>query len=209
MTRLTRHDITNLVSGLWGYLEFLKEDRSGPDSGLYVDNCLDLTRKISSHLQFTREFQDIGAYSPDWQSLEVIVARAVTDLPHTGLAINRLIIPVEVYADPLSYKVIYNVLENVIRHGKTASRIDISTHNTETGDLLILVEDDGKGIPNEDKDRIFGHGFGGHTGIGLALSREILGVTGISIRESGIYGEGARFEIGVPKRAWRRADRPP
>jgi PAS domain S-box-containing protein len=206
MTRLTRHDIANLVSGLWGYLEFLKEDRFSPDAGLYIDNCLDLTRKISRHLQFTREFQDIGIYKPDWQSLEVMFAKAVTDLPHTDITINRSIMPVEVYVDPLAYKVLYNVLENAIRHGETATRIDILTSETENGELLILIEDDGEGIPERDKTRIFGHGFGKHTGIGLALSREILDVTGITISETGVFGEGARFEIAIPRRAWRKLE---
>jgi hypothetical protein len=37
----------------------------------------------------------------------------------------------------------------------------------------------------------------------MYLSREILSITGISIRESGTYGKGARFEIRVPEGAYR------
>lgn len=40
-------------------------------------------------------------------------------------------------------------------------------------------------------------------GFTLADSRIVLETTGISIRETGIYGEGARFEITVPKGAYR------
>ena len=39
--------------------------------------------------------------------------------------------------------------------------------------------------------------------MGLFLAREILGIYGISIRECGTPGTGARFEIRVPKGAWR------
>jgi len=46
-------------------------------------------------------------------------------------------------------------------------------------------------------------GFGKNTGLGLALSREILDITGISIREAGEPGNGARFEMTVPKGTWR------
>jgi len=41
-------------------------------------------------------------------------------------------------------------------------------------------------------------GYGKHTGLGLALSREILAITGITIRETGTPGAGARFELRVP-----------
>jgi signal transduction histidine kinase len=39
----------------------------------------------------------------------------------------------------------------------------------------------------------------------LFLSREILAITGITITENGEPGKGARFEITVPKGAWRTA----
>ncbi|MFH0968332.1 MAG: hypothetical protein V1862_11685 [Methanobacteriota archaeon] len=41
----------------------------------------------------------------------------------------------------------------------------------------------------------------------LFLAREILGITGIEIQETGIYGEGARFEIRVPKGGFRFTER--
>ena len=48
------------------------------------------------------------------------------------------------------------------------------------------------------KERIFLKGVGKNTGYGLFLAREILGITEISIRETGTSGKGARFEILVP-----------
>jgi signal transduction histidine kinase len=50
---------------------------------------------------------------------------------------------------------------------------------------------------------IFERCFGKNTGMGLYLSREILAITGITIRETGEPGKGARFEIVVPKGAYR------
>ncbi|PKL59576.1 MAG: sensor histidine kinase, partial [Methanomicrobiales archaeon HGW-Methanomicrobiales-4] len=51
---------------------------------------------------------------------------------------------------------------------------------------------------------IFVHGYGKHTGIGLFLTKEILSITGLSLREAGDPGEGARFEILVPGDKFRR-----
>ncbi|MDO9326546.1 MAG: hypothetical protein Q7T80_16470 [Methanoregula sp.] len=59
--------------------------------------------------------------------------------------------------------------------------------------------EEGEGVPAEEKDRISELGFGKNTGFGLAISREILDITGIAIKETGEPGKGARFEIAVPK----------
>ena len=64
---------------------------------------------------------------------------------------------------------------------------------------MITCEDDGRGIPPEEKEEIFGRGTGSHPGLGLFLVKEILGITGLSIRETGEYGRGARFEITIPR----------
>jgi signal transduction histidine kinase len=58
-------------------------------------------------------------------------------------------------------------------------------------------------VSDEDKIRIFQKGFGKHTGLGLFLSREILGITGITIRETGTPGTGACFEMLIPPDGYR------
>ncbi|MFA5221914.1 MAG: histidine kinase N-terminal 7TM domain-containing protein [Methanoregula sp.] len=203
LTRLTRHDINNLLTGLWGYLELLKENRTGPASDQYISSSIDVVRKIDRYLQFSREYQEIGAFQPVWQSLESVVGQAIDDLPHDKIEIIPDFSPVEIYADPLVVKVMYNLFENAVRHGGHLTRIKISARITATGEMIIGVEDDGVGIPDEDKERVFTYGFGKHTGFGLAFTRGILALTGITIHETGKAGEGARFEIIVPKEAYR------
>jgi signal transduction histidine kinase len=58
-------------------------------------------------------------------------------------------------------------------------------------------------IPAEYKEAILQRKFFKHTGFGLYLSQTILGITGMTIRENGEPGKGARFEILVPKGAFR------
>jgi signal transduction histidine kinase len=82
------------------------------------------------------------------------------------------------------------------------TRIAFSEQETPEG-LVISYIDDGIGIPAEDKARLFRKGFGKNTGLGLFLSREILSITGLAIRETGVPGKGVRFEIIAPKGNYR------
>ena len=70
----------------------------------------------------------------------------------------------------------------------------------------LIFQDDGKGISSEEKEMIFKRGYGKNTGYGLYMTREVLGITGLTIVENGEPGKGARFEIMVPAGKFRRAD---
>jgi signal transduction histidine kinase len=108
----------------------------------------------------------------------------------------------ELFADPMLEKVFYNLLDNAVVHGGRVEHVTVSFH--EDGDAGVLVfEDDGVGVPASMKTRIFERGVGKVTGYGLFLVKEILDITGMSIRETGEEGKGARFEIEVPPGKWR------
>jgi PAS domain S-box-containing protein len=203
LTQLTRHDISNLITALGGYLVLLEDKRHGTDDETYIAACLGILEKIGRHLQFSREYQDIGTNQPVWQPLKTMLDRAARDLLAGNVTITIDVPALEIFADPLTIKAFYNLFENAIRHGKTTKEIRVATEIHPSGDLVIIFEDDGAGIRPEDKESIFKYGFGKNTGLGLALSRDILSVTAIRIIEAGAPGQGARFEINVPTTDWR------
>jgi PAS domain S-box-containing protein len=203
--QLTRHDITNLITGLAGYMLLLQEKAADPVSAQYIGACTGILEKIERHLQFSREYEQIGEHEPVWQSAGMMVDRARSDLAPTRVEVVSRLPPVWIYTDPVFVKVVYNLLENALRHGGAGlTRVLVTAEEREGGELVLVFEDNGVGVPAEDKERIFSHGFGKHTGLGLTLSREILAVTGIRITETGIPGKGARFEIHIPPRSWKR-----
>jgi signal transduction histidine kinase len=53
----------------------------------------------------------------------------------------------------------------------------------------VVCEDDGNGVVAGEQKKIFDRGFGKNTGMGLFLSREILDITGITIRENAEPGK--------------------
>ncbi len=203
LTQLTRHDVNNLVSALSGYLLLLKDDPDDPGREGYIAASMDIAEKIYNQLQFTREYQDIGSRQPVWLPLEEALARAMNDISGKDIIITRNVFPVDIFTDPSFVKVIYNILENAFRHGGRISKIEISTHQGDDGTLRIIIEDDGIGIANGEKESVFQYGIGRNTGLGLPLSRDILSLTGITIAETGVPGSGARFEIVVPSVSWR------
>ena len=69
--------------------------------------------------------------------------------------------------------------------------------------MILVYEDDGAGISDAEKEKIFNQGYGKNTGLGLFLIREILDLTGIVIHESGKEGVGVRFEILIPEGSFR------
>ena len=204
LTQVTRHDINNLISALSGYLLLLKENPDDPARESYVSACMEIAEKIHNQLQFTREYQEIGAKKPDWTDLELVFSQVLSELQTGAVVIRVDPLHAEVFSDPMIVKVFYNIIENSLRHGGTVSQVHVSAEPEKDGTLQIVIMDDGVGIPADDKEQIFRYGFGNNTGLGLAVSRDILSLTGITITETGEPGNGARFEIVVPQYSWRR-----
>ncbi|WP_319578159.1 PAS domain S-box protein [uncultured Methanospirillum sp.] len=204
LSSVTRHDILNSITALAGYLEFSKEKCSGSDQESLLSKATQLTAIIQRQIEFTRIYQDIGIRPPEWQLLSNLVIKATQTLDMTGISVENETGRIEIYAEPLIEKVFFNLMENSIRHGGKISRISITTEE-DGGYLRIIYTDDGSGICETDKKRLFTKGFGKNTGLGLFLSREILAITRMSITENGGPGKGVRFEISVPSGSYRVA----
>jgi len=197
LSSITRHDILNQITALNGYLTLLRDEFPGGDStgdcASYLDMLESVAGTIETQIAFTRVYQDLGSQEPQWLRVSSLIPHInISGLTLTESGLNRI----KIHADPIAGKVFENLLDNTIRHGGEVSRVDISARE-EAGNLIITWEDNGTGIPASDKELIFQRGFGKNTGLGLFLVREILAITGISIREIGTEGKGAIFEISV------------
>jgi len=69
----------------------------------------------------------------------------------------------------------------------------------------LIIEDDGTGVPDNAKEKIFRREYFKNTGLGLFLTREILAITNLTITEQVTFGKGARFVIHAPKGTCRPA----
>jgi len=198
LSTVTRHDINNQLTSLSGNLELAKQRTSDTTVSDFFTRAEMAAEAIQQLIAFTKEYQDVGGQNPQWQNLDGIIRRVIAITVADGVSISADVDALEVFSDPMLEKVFFNLIDNTLRHGRAATAIRISHRFTETG-AVVIYEDNGVGIPYSDKEKIFGRGIGQNTGYGLFIAREVLGITGMSIRETGTPGEGARFEILIPE----------
>ena len=203
MAEITRHDIRNKLTVLGGYLSLLKEYPPKSQASMYVEKLMETTLIIAQHIEFTRLYQNLGVIPPSWQNVQTVFLRACTHVDLQNIQIRSDLENIEIFADPLLERVFFNQVDNTLRYGgPKKTYISLGAHETSEG-LIVTIEDDGVGIPPQDKEKIFRRGFGKNTGLGLFLAREILSITGMSLSERGEYLRGARFELFVPKGTYR------
>ncbi len=167
-----------------------------------ASSILDLAESARRQIAFTWDYQEMGVKAPRWQRVKTLAEMAASAVPLDCVWLKVETGPLEVFADPLMEKVFFNLIENSVRHVEKTANIRISFRDHDDFGVM-LFEDDGVGVAAPLKEQIFEQAFGRNTGYGLFLAREILGITGISIRETGLEGEGTRFEIKIPKKHYR------
>lgn len=203
LSSITRHDIKNQLLGLMGFIELSKEKCTDPDLLRFIEKEDAAAQAIRRQIEFTKDYEELGLRAPTWQDIGVHLVALRSLLPPGEIDVSVALQGLEILADPLLEKVFENLMDNSRRHGERVRHITISSMHYSADTLAIVYEDDGIGVHESDKERIFEKGFGKNTGLGLFLTREILAITGLSIKESGMYGKGVRFEILVPKGKFR------
>jgi signal transduction histidine kinase len=203
LATLTRHDILNQLTILLGSLELGGTAESPTELAWFLGRAREAAWAIQRLTEFTRDYQEIGQGVPDWVSVPGLVRRVAESFAGGRVMIEVTDETWEIRADPLIEQVFYTLIENAIRHGGQVERVRFSVEARPSGGAVIICEDDGAGVPVNEKERIFDRGYGRNTGLGLYLSSEILATTDMTIAETGRPGVGARFEIRVPHGACR------
>jgi len=204
LSGITRHDINNQILTLKGFLVLLHRKVPDPSLEEYFTRVTEASERITSMIQFTKEYENIGVNAPIWQDCRILADTAAKEATLGQVVVkNDLPAVIEVFADPLIVKVFYNLMDNAVRYGGKITTIRFSGEERDDR-YFVVCEDDGNGVPADEKEQIFERGFGKNTGMGLFLAREILSITGITITETGEPGKGARFEMIVPQNSFRQ-----
>jgi len=200
---ITRHEILNQLTGIMNSLERAQLKSTHEDVQTFFDETLGSVESIKNQISFMRSLQDLGILSPGWLPLKQAFEDALRLIAPGSVKISNELSDIEVYADPLFPRIFFSLLENSFRRsGPGLSWIRVSA--VESPEYLTIVyEDDGAGIPWDEKERIFEPGNGEGNALSFIIIRELLAFTGIRIIENGTPGKGTRFEMTVPKDKYR------
>ena len=109
----------------------------------------------------------------------------------------------QVFADPDKLtQVVTNVVDNAIRHGEGTVRVSAEPISAPFAGVLIRVDDEGEGIAEDIRARVFTkfwkHGVRGGTGLGMYLVNGLVRVHGGEVQIADSDTGGARLEIRWP-----------
>ncbi|WP_209629633.1 HAMP domain-containing sensor histidine kinase [Methanofollis sp. W23] len=196
---MTFHDILNLLSAVDGYREILdSEMQTHPELHRPYECMGKAVDGIRWHAETAESYMAPKVPPSRWLNLHDLVLVAADEVPHERVDLVIDVGDAEIYADTLIRMVLFNLIENALHHGGgNVSVLQIVFSEDENGGV-IAVQDNGCGIPEEHKSRIFRYGFGDHTGMGLFFTWRALKLLNFSISEVGTEGHGARFEIRIP-----------
>jgi len=109
------------------------------------------------------------------------------------------------------FQVMTNLLSNAVRFSPENGKITLTAEKTGEGQVKVVVEDQGPGVPREHQDDIFrkfyqimdekGYSFHkGSSGIGLAICKGLIEAHGGRIWVESKSSQGARFVLQIPMR---------
>ena len=121
-------------------------------------------------------------------------------------------------ADPPALRqVILNLLENAVKYGPASQIVDVKLREGSPGTVRLEVEDEGAGIPADQRDKVFtpyarldrdrDSGIAG-SGIGLAVVKELVQRQGGSVWVEGARSGGARFVVELPEALGATSEEP-
>ncbi|WP_394337738.1 PAS domain S-box protein [Halobellus sp. Atlit-38R] len=201
------HDLRNPLNVAEGRLRLAKdecesEELSHVEGALdrieaLIDDLLTLARQGETVTDF--ESVDLAALVEEcWTTVETTTASLVVELDSR----------ISIRADASRLKQVFeNLMRNAIEHG--GPDVTVTVGELDDG---FYISDDGSGISEEERSRIFDAGYStadAGTGFGLSIVDQIVSAHGWSINVTESKAGGARFEIagitGDGRSIWERA----
>jgi two-component system sensor histidine kinase KdpD len=210
------HDLRTPLSAIAGAGSLIAQ----PEYSLNVDRrttlghlierkARDMSQLLTNVLDLMQMEFGSGTVRADWHRIDDLVALA---LRGNGVRLAQWRIVLNLPADlpeilveaTLIVQILSNLLENVAKYTPPGTTVTISAAAHGDG-LLLVVADDGPGLPPGDPKRLFEKFQRGHSesnivgvGLGLAICRAAARLHRGDVRALDNPGGGARFEITLP-----------
>ncbi|EMA41148.1 PAS domain S-box protein [Halobiforma nitratireducens] len=208
LNQVVRHDIRNDLQLVQAYAKMLERtvDEDGKDHLEIVrestENAIELTATA-------RDLADVMLRSEVESqriALDATLERQLSEIrstyPDAAVTIEQPLPSVEVVGNDMLDAVFRNLLKNAIQHNDTSVPTVTIDSNREDGYVHVRIADDGPGVPDSQKEEIFGKGEKGlrsdGTGIGLYLVRELVDDYGGEVWVEDNEPRGAIFVVRLP-----------
>ncbi len=196
------HDLGTPITRLRLRAEFVEDEELRTKMLRDLD---DMQHMVASTLSFIRE--DATSEPQTTVDLGSLLTRVCDDIADAGFNVELAEIPRWILLDcrPMAFRrALGNLVENAVKYGGVA-RVSL---DVEPEKILIIIDDDGPGIPEDRREDVFQPFFRledsrnretGGTGLGLAVARTILRAHGGDIRLSNGPEGGLRVELCMPR----------
>jgi PAS domain S-box-containing protein len=222
------HELRTPMNAILGFGQLLEADRADPLSPgqarrvqallrggnhllVLINEVLDIARIEAGTLQLTLQPMDVVALARDAMDLVQPVAQArgvvlmLNDAPAASAAMGAAGGPCMALADPTRLRqVVLNLLSNAIKFNRTAGQVRMVCRATPQA-VWLEVADQGPGIAPDQLPKLFQaferldvDGAIEGAGIGLALSRSLMGLMHGEIGVNSTVGEGSVFWLRLP-----------
>lgn len=198
------HELKSPLTSIQGAAELLRDNAhrmTELERNRFLGNIIDDTERLTALVRRLRELA--RADNPQLggrTSLAPVIAKVAKTGPAIAIeATGDLAREIQMSEENATI-VLSHLIDNAMRHGATIVRIDADASAPDH--LRLTVEDNGTGVSNRNRARIFDPLFttrreSGGTGMGLSIVQSMLRAHGGSIRLLD-YDAGAAFEISVP-----------
>ncbi|MEM8860118.1 MAG: PAS domain-containing sensor histidine kinase [Chloroflexota bacterium] len=221
-TGMVVHDLKNPVSTLYTGFEWMRHIAMNEDTEMIIENGRRVSQQlldmIDSLLDMAR--MEAGRLSTDLEAINVgHIAHEQLDtlLPLSNKKQIKLSLQVDPNVEPvwgdrsMVRRVIANLVDNALKFTPAQGQVSVvvlpdKISSNTIGDCRIMIADTGKGVPTEDRERIFSRFemVGGRgkshrgTGIGLSFCKQAIEAMGGQIWVEDNPGGGSRFVFTLP-----------
>jgi PAS domain S-box-containing protein len=210
LNRVVRHDIRNDMAVMLGWGELLEDhvNDAGEEhlkkvlrSGKHILELTEIARDYVETLTGDREVDIKPTRLRQVLTNEIALRREAH--PNAEISIDEPIPDVAVRANEMLSSVFRNLLNNAVQHNdKDTPMVEVAVEERED-DVFVAVADNGPGIPETQRERIFGKGEmsleSSGTGIGLYLVQTLIDQYGGDVRVEDNEPEGTVFTVTLPK----------
>ena len=191
INKILRHDILNDITVIEAAIE-IEDDK-------LKENAMKKIERITTLIKESKAIEEaVGAkYRVNLAELVKEVAEAYECIAEVQYSLNNVFVE----ANESLKSVIDNILRNAVMHsGKERVTILVETY-AEGRFGIVRISDNGRGIPDELKDRVFEEGFStsGSTGLGLFIAKKVIELLGGEINIYDNIPSGAVFELRLKR----------